>query len=295
MKRKKIDELKLSEEDWGHVKLFTSLLSHVDNPQQSFFSHKGPTLQHALPALEALHKAWSKHMDAARYEPSQDGLIAATSKIVNYYQHTSDSDAYTLIILLGPSQKDAYFKKYWGAELHAQVLKNLEQLFKEHFIQLYGENGSPSLPKKKLPQLLCELSSDEDEATEEGDHDVDLQSPWLKEFNLYLHSATSIADGLLMPSSVLCGLLFLRIIFPSWHLQSQTITKCCNHLKGDIVEAIQVLRMLYNHNLMFCEPAPSSALELALEEKKEGGLSVGLDAEDLSWILELSDDPDVEA
>jgi hypothetical protein len=30
--------------------------------------------------------------------------------------------------VLDPSQKDAYFKKYWGTELHAQVLKNAEQL-----------------------------------------------------------------------------------------------------------------------------------------------------------------------
>ncbi|KAF9235592.1 hypothetical protein BU15DRAFT_77821 [Melanogaster broomeanus] len=198
VKRKKIDELKLTEEEWGWVKLFTSLLAHADNAQQSFSSDKGPTLQHALPALEALHKAWSKHAEAARYEPFQEGLTAATDKIVDYYERTADSDAYTLIILLDPSQKDVYFKKYWGKELHAQVLKNVEQLFKEKYTQMY-DDGGPFLPEKKkgkLPQLLCELSSDEDEIAEEEDHDVDPQSPWLKEFNLYLHSATSIADGL---------------------------------------------------------------------------------------------------
>ena len=30
--------------------------------------------------------------------------------------------------VLDPSQKDGYFKRYWGKELHAQVLRNAEQL-----------------------------------------------------------------------------------------------------------------------------------------------------------------------
>ena len=64
---------------------------------------------------------------------------------------------------------------------------------------MYGENGGPIVSKKKmgkLPQLLCKLSSDEENLWEEGDHAVNLQSPWLKEFNLYLHSATSVPEGL---------------------------------------------------------------------------------------------------
>ncbi|KAF9218298.1 hypothetical protein BS17DRAFT_770782 [Gyrodon lividus] len=74
-----------------------------------------------------------------------------------------------------------------------------------------------------------------------------------------------------------------------------TITKCHNRLKGDIVEAVQVLRMLYNWNLMFHEPPPSSALELDMEKEKNTVAAESADAEDWSWILELSDDSDVEA
>ena len=73
-------------------------MQHADNAQQSFSSDKGPTLQHALPALEALHKTWSKRTETARYEPFRDGLIAATNKIMAYYDRTAESDAYTLII-----------------------------------------------------------------------------------------------------------------------------------------------------------------------------------------------------
>ncbi|KIK78221.1 hypothetical protein PAXRUDRAFT_164595, partial [Paxillus rubicundulus Ve08.2h10] len=314
VKRQKIDELKLTEEEWGQVKLFTGLLAHADNAQQSFSSDKGPTLQHALPALEALHKAWSKHAEAARYKPFQEGLTATTDKIMDYYEHTADSDAYTytLIILLDPSQKDVYFKKYWGKELHAQVLKNVEQL--EQYIQMYGDGG-PLLPEKKkdkLPQVLHELSSDEDEIAEEEDHDVDPQSPWLKEFNLYLHSATSIADGVSIvqwwglnaqqyPVWASLAQNYLSIMASSvsseraFSAAALTITKHHNCLKGDVVEAIQVLRMLYNRSLMFHEPAPSSVLELMYEEEKEGAVTESTEGEDLSWILELSDDSDLYA
>ncbi|KAF9235593.1 hypothetical protein BU15DRAFT_64690 [Melanogaster broomeanus] len=59
-----------------------------------------------------------------------------------------------------------------------------------------------------------------------------------------------------------------------------TITKRHNQLKGDVVEAIQVLRMLYNRSLMFREPAPSSALELMYEEEKEGAITESTEAED---------------
>ena len=74
-----------------------------------------------------------------------------------------------------------------------------------------------------------------------------------------------------------------------------TITKRCNCLKGDVVEATQVLRMLYHGGLMFREPAPSSALELACEEEKEGIATESTEAGDLSWILEFSEGSDVDA
>ncbi|KIK95037.1 hypothetical protein PAXRUDRAFT_141620, partial [Paxillus rubicundulus Ve08.2h10] len=87
--------LKLTDDEWKRVQLFASLLAH------------------ALPALEALHKAWSTHSDSGRYKAFRDGLNAAVDKLAEYYNHTADSDAYTLIVLLDPSQKDLYFKKYW--------------------------------------------------------------------------------------------------------------------------------------------------------------------------------------
>ncbi|KIK75912.1 hypothetical protein PAXRUDRAFT_171268, partial [Paxillus rubicundulus Ve08.2h10] len=117
--------LMLTEGEWKRVKLFASLVTHADDARQSFSSDKGCTLQHALTALEALHKAWTIHPDYERYIELSNGLDAATDKLAEYYNCTADSDAYTLSILLDPSQ-NLYFRKYWGRDLHAQVLKNAE-------------------------------------------------------------------------------------------------------------------------------------------------------------------------
>ncbi|KAG2122898.1 uncharacterized protein EDB93DRAFT_1259217 [Suillus bovinus] len=84
-KRKKIDKLRLSTAEWDCVKLFTSLLAHADNAQQSFSSDRGPSLQQALPALEALHKAWSSRSANPRYKAFHIALNAAVEKIKQYY------------------------------------------------------------------------------------------------------------------------------------------------------------------------------------------------------------------
>jgi len=112
VKHKKIDELRLSTAEWDHVKLFTSLLAvchpffmsncshwlifqHADNAQQ-FSSDRGPSLQQALPALEALHKAWSSRSANSKYKAFHIALNAAIEKIKQYYDRTSESEAYIM-------------------------------------------------------------------------------------------------------------------------------------------------------------------------------------------------------
>ncbi|KIK78968.1 hypothetical protein PAXRUDRAFT_162596, partial [Paxillus rubicundulus Ve08.2h10] len=82
-KQKKIDELMLTEEEWKRVKLFANLLA-VSCVGLKFSSEKGCTLQRALPALEALHKAWTIHSYYKRYAPFKDGLNTATDKLAEY-------------------------------------------------------------------------------------------------------------------------------------------------------------------------------------------------------------------
>ncbi|KIK72807.1 hypothetical protein PAXRUDRAFT_179887 [Paxillus rubicundulus Ve08.2h10] len=111
-------QMKLTANEWKCVGLFASLLVHADNAQQNFSSDASPSLHLALPALEALHKAWDSHSIQSKYMIFSTGLNAGVNKIVEYYGCTADLDAYTMAMLLDPSFKDAHFKKHWGAELH---------------------------------------------------------------------------------------------------------------------------------------------------------------------------------
>ena len=44
-----------------------------------------------------------------------------------------------------------------------------------------------------------------------------------------------------------------------------TISKRCNQLKGDVVEALQFIKCLLQNDLIYHEPQPSSILEQVLE------------------------------
>jgi hypothetical protein len=52
--------------------------------------------------------------------------------------------------------------------------------------------------------------------------------------------------------SILC---FKRACFSQGSI---TISKHCNQLKGDIVEALQCVKCSLCHDLLFCKPGPSS-------------------------------------
>ena len=53
-------------------------------------------LHAALPALEALYKAWSAQKMMAKYSEFYNGLVAGLAKVTEYYDCTADSDAYVI-------------------------------------------------------------------------------------------------------------------------------------------------------------------------------------------------------
>ncbi|KAF8484310.1 hypothetical protein JB92DRAFT_3131662 [Gautieria morchelliformis] len=65
----KIHALKLSESEWDCLKACIDLLGHADKAQQAFSSDAGPSLHLALPALEALHRAWTTGLGKEKYWP----------------------------------------------------------------------------------------------------------------------------------------------------------------------------------------------------------------------------------
>lgn len=124
MKRQKIDDLALNANEWAQVKSFNDLLAvrcrnsfivlccsltndhgtkqHADNAQHAFSSDKAPTLHLALPALEAIHKAWTTRQTREKYKDFLPALKAGLTKIEEYYDRTSDSDAYTFAMRCVP-------------------------------------------------------------------------------------------------------------------------------------------------------------------------------------------------
>ncbi|KAG1723058.1 hypothetical protein EDB19DRAFT_1764870 [Suillus lakei] len=65
-----------------------------------------------------------------------------------------------------------------------------------------------------------------------------------------------------------------------------TISKCHNRLKGDIVEALQCIKCAIHHNLLFCEPGPSSLIEDELDEfeiEEESGEKSEVEDEDTRY------------
>jgi len=77
-----------------------------------------------------------------------------------------------------------------------------------------------------------------------------------------------------------------------------TVTKQRNRLKGDIVKALQIVKCLIWHDLLFQEPGPSSLMEL--EELDDAELEAGSDLkaagndgdDEDSWDVMLNDDVD---
>jgi hypothetical protein len=64
--------------------------------QQAFSSDRNPSLHLAIPALEALHKAWSSRLAWLKYSHFKIPLHTAIKKIEGYYAKTSDSDTYIM-------------------------------------------------------------------------------------------------------------------------------------------------------------------------------------------------------
>ncbi|KAG6888672.1 hypothetical protein C0992_007879 [Termitomyces sp. T32_za158] len=289
-RRDKIRALRLDQEEWKRVELFTDLLLHADRAQQAFSSDKVSTLHLAIPALEALHRAWSSCAICVKYTGFSSALQSACQKIDDYYEKMTDSPAYIMAMILDPSEKMSYFNKHWPKNLQAEVSRCVEEVVHHSFHHYYVQHIDliPRTPKsstKGLNVLLRELSDDEskDNGSEDGSSSMDDPNrPWLQYFSEYIDLQDKIPKGLsmiewwgfnshqfhpawgslardylLMASSVSSERAFLQ--------GGLTITKQRNRLKGDIVEALQCLKCAVRHDLLFREPGPSSLLERELE------------------------------
>jgi hypothetical protein len=78
------------------LRLKLTFSQHANNAQQAFSSEQVSTLHLAIPALEALHRAWSTRADRPKYERFVTALQAACTKIDEYYEKTTETPAYIM-------------------------------------------------------------------------------------------------------------------------------------------------------------------------------------------------------
>ncbi|KAG1799666.1 hypothetical protein EV424DRAFT_1545914 [Suillus variegatus] len=193
-------------------------------------------------------------------------------------------------IVLDPNKKMNHFKKYWDKNLQQEALENAEHV--EYYVCIHGD--AEHIPVKKgctfgikVVRLLWELSNDNN--NDNGDNtptlyalsaatsSIDPQKPWLQDFNYYVNTFDQLAKNqsivqwwgtdiawdflAIIMSSILSEQAFLSAAL--------TITKCQNRLKEDVVEALQVIKCLLCHDLVFHEPGPSSLTEEPAKEEDE--------------------------
>jgi len=179
----------------------------------------------------------------------------------------------------------SYFKKHWSRELQDDVVKCVEAVFKERYLQLNKDVDQQNITqskttKKGLHVLLRELSDDEDIVTDNDSMALeDPDRPWWQHFTKYVDTVEQVPEGWSTikwwgvnasryhPAWVSLARDYLSIMSSSVSSErafSQggiTITKLRNRLKGDIVEALQCVKCAVRHDLLFREPAPSSVVE----------------------------------
>jgi hypothetical protein len=107
-----------------------------------------------LPALEALHNAWSSRAQKDKYSLFETPLESAVETIAKYYDKTSTSDAFILSmralfhllschlnvliiavsLVLHPKMKMRYFTRYWPGDLHDGVRESAEKIVSSLFV-----------------------------------------------------------------------------------------------------------------------------------------------------------------
>ncbi|KAF8545652.1 hypothetical protein OG21DRAFT_165877 [Imleria badia] len=113
-------------------------------------------------------------------------------------------------MLLDPAQKSNHIRMHWGEELLTDAILHAEEMYKERYNTLYGNNAHSSQATgngqkvtshgRKL-NTLVQLSSDEDSDTEVSPRRTDVgrqwrdpAKPWLQGFHEYLQTHENMGD-----------------------------------------------------------------------------------------------------
>ncbi|KAG2097411.1 hypothetical protein BD769DRAFT_1394522 [Suillus cothurnatus] len=220
------------------------------------------------------------------------------------------SPAYILAILLDPVGKMAYFKWHWPEDLHDKVLTTAEKVFKAQYPKLNEEGTSsllsqPASKKSKvgrLKSLIQEVLSDSEDDLSVNPTLASIGNPlwpWRAEFISYIETIEAT-----LPAGMTTIQWWGFVHHSTFSQGGITVTKQQNRLKGDIIEALQIVKCSIQHNLLFRELGLSSLMKL--EELNDAELEAGSDSkaagddgdDEDSWDVmpdDAEDDADDEA
>ncbi|KAF7372427.1 HAT family dimerization domain-containing protein [Mycena venus] len=137
-----LHKYKLGDDEWDALEAFKRILSVLYAFQQRLSAEKTPTLGDALPAFEAMIKAWERqkisHPETAHVV--QEGI----DKLESYRDRVQDVPAYILSMLINPAVKLRWFEKHWP-----ERVQEVKDLFL-HELRRYRTNltNTPARPSQ---------------------------------------------------------------------------------------------------------------------------------------------------
>ncbi|KAJ6589546.1 ribonuclease H-like domain-containing protein, partial [Mycena capillaripes] len=286
----------------------------AQDAQHAFSADLRSTLHLAIPALEKLHAEWTAKSTNEKYLVFHDALKEALLKVDEYYQKTSSSNSYMFAMVLDPRKKLAYFQKNWPKSLQNEATKNMEETVRR-YLKMHADtitNSTTSVTQNfKATQpnrrrAVTPLDGDNDNMSDLSATHIDPLRPWLDEYQGYLAAREAVPEG--MSTITWWGRNYHR--YPVWGFLARdylaimassvsserafssagiTISKRRNRLKGDIVEALQVLKCLIRRDLLFRVP------EALVDDEDDMEVEPDADSDaekDGSWDILVDDDPD---
>ncbi|KZV88849.1 hypothetical protein EXIGLDRAFT_564748, partial [Exidia glandulosa HHB12029] len=265
--------------EWLNVSMLLELLSFADDTQIAFSAEKYPTLYFSSDRLLTLTSAWKKRRDDLSLSEFKDALDIALEKLEEYHDISSNSSGHPATLLLSPSTLSARFTCSWARERQTGIIKpNLDGTLSPTSPSLSDVGPRPSTSQKAGLNRLRADAACSSTAPAASSTAAEL---WRAEYDCFLNTHYDVPEDMSLlrwwgmyaaqlPTWASFGADYLAIMSSSisaeWAFSSAglTITKHRNRLKGDIVEALQVIKCTLRNDLLVHEQPPSSIVDADL-------------------------------
>ncbi|KIK21669.1 hypothetical protein PISMIDRAFT_103770 [Pisolithus microcarpus 441] len=142
-----IAHYRMSNMDWFILREYEILLDIPHKVQQHMSSEKRATLNHAVPSFELFMTAWEKlHETNKHIAPFIDVSLKWAKQ---YYNRMDNTQAYIISMLVDPSLRFRWIRKYWGQEwiTHAEdIVLALMEKYRATKVSASGNIESSSQP-----------------------------------------------------------------------------------------------------------------------------------------------------